>query len=98
LPYVPDWAEPAWHLYVVRTKRRDLLQQHLTRAGIGTQIHYPTPPHLSKAYASVGMRRGMYPIAEQLATEVLSLPISPHHTADQIDEVCAAIHGFFGTA
>lgn len=96
LPYVPDWAEPVWHLYVVRTRQRDALQQHLTRAGIGTQVHYPTPPHLSQAYASLGLRRGTLPIAEQLANEVLSLPIGPHHTAEQIDEVCAAVRSFFG--
>ena len=95
LPYVPDWAEPVWHLFVVRTGRRDALQEHLTRAGIGTQIHYPTPPHLSKAYARAGWSHGTFPIAEQLANEVLSLPMGPHHTAGQIDEVCASIREFF---
>lgn len=52
LPYVPDWAEPVWHLFVIRHPKRDLVQQKLTDAGIGTLIHYPVPPHLSKAYAS----------------------------------------------
>lgn len=96
LPFVPDWADPAWHLYVIRTRRRKELQTHLTAAGIGTQVHYPTPPHLSKPYQNVGLKLGDYPIAEQLANEVLSLPISPHHSLEQIDEVCAEMRQFFG--
>lgn len=95
-PCVPAWAEPVWHLYVVRTSRRDALQAHLHAAGIGTQIHYPTPPHLAPAYAAAGWPRGAFPIAEQLASEVLSLPIGPHHTAAQIDEVCDTIREFLG--
>jgi dTDP-4-amino-4,6-dideoxygalactose transaminase len=50
LPLVPAWAEPVWHLFVIRTQRRDALQAHLESAGIGTQIHYPVPPHLTPAY------------------------------------------------
>lgn len=95
LPHVPLWAEPVWHLFVVRTARRDALRAHLTRLGIGTQIHYPIPPHLSGAYRSLGYQPGSFPIAEQLAAEVLSLPISPHHTAEQIDTVCAGVRSFF---
>ena len=53
LPHVPDWAEPAWHLYVVRTPDRDRLQGRLSEAGIGTLIHYPIPPHMQKAYADM---------------------------------------------
>jgi dTDP-4-amino-4,6-dideoxygalactose transaminase len=94
LPHVPEFAIPVWHLYVIRTSRRDALQAHLAGLGIGTQIHYPTPPHLSPAYREAGWKRGDYPIAEQLAAEVLSLPIGPHHTAAQIDEVCGAIRDF----
>jgi dTDP-3-amino-3,4,6-trideoxy-alpha-D-glucose transaminase len=71
------------------------LQRHLTAAGVGTQIHYPVPPHLTPAYAAVGWRPGDFPIAEQLAAEVLSLPIGPHHTEEQIDHVCAAVREFF---
>lgn len=96
LPHVPEWATPVWHLFVVRTARRDALQAHLAKAGIGTQIHYPTPPHLSKAYHSGPWKAGDFPIAEKLAQEVLSLPIGPHHTPDQIETVCAAIRSFFG--
>jgi dTDP-4-amino-4,6-dideoxygalactose transaminase len=95
LPHVPEWAEPVWHLFVIRTTRRDALQAHLTARGVGTQIHYPTPPHLSGAYRDTGWKRGDFPIAEQLAAEVLSLPISPHHTAEQIDYVCESVRSFF---
>jgi dTDP-4-amino-4,6-dideoxygalactose transaminase len=83
LPYVPDWAEPIWHLFVIRHPRRDMLQQKLTAAGIGTLIHYPVPPHLSDAYADFHLFRGSFPIAEQFAELVLSLPIGPHMTPKQ---------------
>lgn len=96
LPHVPGWAKPVWHLYVVRTPRRDALQQHLAAQGIGTQVHYPVPPHLSRAYAGAGWRRGDFPLAEQFANEVLSLPIGPHTTAGQIEHVCAQVRAFFG--
>lgn len=96
LPFVPDWADPVWHLYVVRTAQRDKLQSHLAADGIGTQVHYPVPPHLSAAYRPAGWQRGAFPIAERLAAEVLSLPISPHHTSEQIAEVCTEIQHFFG--
>lgn len=95
LPDAPNWAKPVWHLYVIRTAQRDALQQHLTALGIGTQIHYPVPPHLSKAYAPAGWKRGDFPLAEKFANEVLSLPISPHHTVEQIDFVAAAVRNFF---
>jgi dTDP-4-amino-4,6-dideoxygalactose transaminase len=95
LPFVPSWAEPAWHLFVIRTARRDALQAHLAKHEIGAQIHYPIPPHLSKAYAPAGWKRGDFPLAEKFASEVLSLPIGPHHTAAQVDYVCSAIREFF---
>ena len=95
LPFVPTWAEPVWHLFVVRTTQREALRAYLAERGIATQIHYPIPPHLSGAYRSLGYKAGAFPIAEQLAAEVLSLPISPHHTAEQIDSVSAAVRSFF---
>jgi dTDP-4-amino-4,6-dideoxygalactose transaminase len=96
LPFVPDWAEPVWHLFVIRTARRDALQAYLAERGVGTQIHYPVPPHLSNAYRPAGWQRGAFPLAEQFANEVLSLPIGPHITAAQVDYVCEHIRGFFG--
>jgi dTDP-4-amino-4,6-dideoxygalactose transaminase len=98
LPFVPDWAEPVWHLFVIRTAQRDALKVHLAARGIGTQIHYPVPPHLTNAYRSAGWTRGDFPLAEKLATDVLSLPIGPHLTAEHIDYVCAAVDEFYSSA
>lgn len=78
LPFVPEWAEPCWHLFVVRHPRRDELQAKLAEAGIGTLIHYPIPPHRQEAYRGLGFGPGAFPIAETLAREVLSLPMGPH--------------------
>lgn len=89
LPEISDFGNSAWHLYVVRHPRRADLQQALNDAGIGTLIHYPIPPHMQAAYAGSGMKEGQFPIAEQIHKEVLSLPISPHMTADQADQVIA---------
>ena len=85
LPLVPVWAEPVWHLFVVRHPERDAFQQRLAAAGIGSQIHYPVPPHLSGAYSGLGLSRGAQPLAEELAGSVLSLPLGPH-----MDEMMAA--------
>jgi dTDP-4-amino-4,6-dideoxygalactose transaminase len=95
LPSVPSWAEPAWHLFVIRTTRRDELQQYLSTHGVGTQIHYPVPPHLSRAYSASGWKRGDFPLAEKFAEEVLSLPIGPHISLDQVDYVCERVREFF---
>jgi dTDP-4-amino-4,6-dideoxygalactose transaminase len=96
LPHVPAWAEPSWHLFVVRTPRRAELQEHLRRAGVATLVHYPIPPHLQAAYADAGFRRGDFPIAERIHDEVLSLPIGPHLSDREIDEVVAAVLQFRG--
>lgn len=89
LPFVPEWAQPAWHLFVVRHRKRDNLQSNLSASGIGTLIHYPVPPHLSGAYADAKWSRGAFPIAEELAATVLSLPIGPHLTPPQAGHVVA---------
>lgn len=83
LPYVPSWADPAWHLFVVRHTERNRLQEHLAAGGVGTLIHYPQPPHLQVAYEELGYTRGVFPIAETMAAEVLSLPMGPHITETQ---------------
>ncbi|MGO9585228.1 MAG: DegT/DnrJ/EryC1/StrS family aminotransferase [Limisphaerales bacterium] len=87
LPLAPGWGEPVWHLFVVRHPKRDALQQKLTEAGIDTLIHYPVPPHLSGAYADRGWKRGAFPIAEELAQTVLSLPMGPHLAKEQASHV-----------
>jgi dTDP-4-amino-4,6-dideoxygalactose transaminase len=77
LPQVPEWAEPAWQLYVVQYAERDGLQKALKETGIGTQIHYPIPPHLQKAYRDAGYAAGRFSIAESMANRLLSLPMGP---------------------
>lgn len=91
LPFVPDWAEPAWHLYVVQHPQRDDLQKKLGAAGIGSLIHYPIPPHLQQAYAAAGFIRGQLPLAEQIANQCLSLPIGPHLDEASTSAVVAAL-------
>jgi dTDP-4-amino-4,6-dideoxygalactose transaminase len=91
LPEVPEWAEPVWHLFVVRHAKRDVLQASLKEAGIGTQIHYPIPPHLQKAYLGLGWRKGQLPTAESLAQSVLSLPMGPQMDDASVDAVIAAL-------
>jgi dTDP-4-amino-4,6-dideoxygalactose transaminase len=97
LPAVPDWASPVWHLFVIRHPQRDALQKHLAHHGVHTIIHYPIPPHLSGAYASLRPLTSdlrPLPIAEQLANEVLSLPVGPHLLAEHVDEVCRVLRSF----
>jgi dTDP-4-amino-4,6-dideoxygalactose transaminase len=91
LPAVPNWAEPVWHLFVVRAQDRARLQADAGAAGVNTQIHYPTPPHLQGAYAEMGLGAGSFPIAERLAGEVLSLPIGPHLGEEQVEAVIATV-------
>ncbi|GIV35625.1 MAG: aminotransferase [Cyclobacteriaceae bacterium] len=77
LPYTHPQATHSYHLYVIRTAKRDAVQDRLRQKGIGTMIHYPVPPHLQKAYRYLGHKPGDFPIAEELAKTVLSLPLWP---------------------
>jgi dTDP-4-amino-4,6-dideoxygalactose transaminase len=90
LPAVPDWAEPVWHLFVVRHPRRDELQERLGEAAVDTIIHYPIPPHVTGAYAAA-FAPGDLPVAERLGDEVLSLPMGPHLPLEDADRVAAAV-------
>jgi dTDP-4-amino-4,6-dideoxygalactose transaminase len=90
-PAVPDWADPAWHLYVIRLTERDRVQARLTESGIGTLIHYPVPPHMQGAYADLGFDADAFPLARRLAGEVLSLPMSPHHSEEDARMVANTI-------
>ncbi len=92
LPYVPDWAEPAWHLYVVRAPQRGALQAHLAKAEVGCVIHYPIPPHLQLAYANLDYKIGAFPIAETMANVVSSLPIGPHLKDAAAESIMFALH------
>ncbi|MEX0302585.1 MAG: DegT/DnrJ/EryC1/StrS family aminotransferase [Leisingera sp.] len=91
LPEVPEWADPVWHLFVVRHPGRDAFRARLEQAGINTVTHYPKPPHLQQAYDDLGYARGAFPLSETLASEVISLPIGPAQTEEQtayvIDQV-----------
>jgi len=90
LPSVTEQAHSVWHLFVVRHCNRDAVQKKLTDAGIGTLIHYPVPPHLSGAYMGDPVASTPLPIAEELASSVLSLPMGPHLSATQVDAVISA--------
>lgn len=95
LPYIQPDASHVYHLYVIRTNYRDSLQKYLNRCGIGTLIHYPTPPHLQKAYESLGFSEGDYPIAEELAKTSLSLPLWVGMQSNQLEQVIQTINDYF---
>lgn len=94
LPQAPEWADPVWHLFVIRHPCRNALQKALADAGIGAQIHYPIPSHLSPAYAFANYARGAFPVTESLAESVLSLPMGPHLPAEDVEKVIAVIQNF----
>lgn len=91
IPYQPSWARSVYHLYVVQVEDRARLQQQLNDVGIGTAIHYPIALHLTKAYAGLGFRLGDFPIAEQSAAHILSLPMFPRLTSNQQERVVTEV-------
>jgi len=95
LPEVCQETSPVWHLFVIQSKERDALQSSLAQGGIDTLIHYPIPPHLSEAYKSNGWKQGDFFISERLANQVLSLPIGPHITDNQVEYVISHIKKYF---
>ena len=95
LPKIAENCLPVWHLFVVRTPKRNEFKEHLEKHGIETVIHYPTAPHLQKAYSDLKISRGSLPIAESLQEEILSLPIYPQMTNEQLKEVITACKSFF---
>lgn len=94
LPQVREGAEHVWHQFVIRTKHRTQLMRYLEKQEIGTLIHYPIPPHLSQAYAYLGMREGDLPITEQYAREVLSLPLYDGMTSEEVSYVVEMVNRF----
>lgn len=94
LPSEAGYAESVWHLYVIRSPDRDALQTHLTAHGIATGIHYPVPIHLQPAYQDLGYREGAFPITEQYAGEILSLPMYPELTSEAITRVAELMKEF----
>lgn len=95
LPVLANGCTSNFHLYVVRTKKRNELQEYLTKNDIGTLIHYPVPPHLQEAYKEMNYTEGDFPLAEEIAETCLSLPIYPGLNSQDIDTICNAIKSFF---
>lgn len=94
LPQVREGATSVWHQYVIRCKERDRLQQYLQDNGINTIIHYPIPPHLAEAYQYLGHKQGDFPIAEQYADEVLSIPLYNGMTEEEQTYVITKLNEF----
>ncbi|MFA5857939.1 MAG: DegT/DnrJ/EryC1/StrS family aminotransferase [Elusimicrobiota bacterium] len=89
------WAKTVYHQYVLRTKKRDALLAYLKSKNIGVAVHYPMPLHLQKAYKFLGYKPGDMPVAEQMAGEVLSLPLFPGLTSDEQGYVISEVKSFF---
>jgi dTDP-4-amino-4,6-dideoxygalactose transaminase len=93
-PSEADWSRAVYHLYVVRTAKRDDLQKFLSERKIGTALHYPIPLHLQPAFVHLGYRKGDLPVTEQLAGEILSLPMFPQIRQEQLKQVAEALLQF----
>lgn len=91
LPVEPDDRTHVYHLFVVRLPDRDRAKAALSERGIGVGLHYPLPLHLQAAYRDLGLRAGDFPESEAAAASILSLPMFPHITEDQVDYVCAQL-------
>jgi dTDP-4-amino-4,6-dideoxygalactose transaminase len=98
LPVEPEYAEPIYHLYVVRAQDRHHLQKELSARGIGVGLHYPIPLHLQKAYEALGYSQGCFPNAERSASSLLSFPMHPLLNQTQINQVAEACHEILGTS
>ena len=88
-PFEPGWSKAVYHLFVVRVENRDQFQRDLAEAGIGTGIHYPVPLHQQKAYTHLGYQTGDFPITELAAPQIVSLPMFPQMTSEQLERVVA---------
>ena len=94
LPMIEEDREAVYHLFVIRHPERDKLADHLKKAGISTGLHYPTPIHLQPAFSQLGYHNGDFPIAEKYAKEILSLPIFPGMTDEEVEYVAKAVNSF----
>ena len=94
LPFEPSYTKSSWHLFVIRTKQRELLVKHLESCNIQTLIHYPIPPHLQKAYYSLDYQSGSFPISETIAQECLSIPLYPGLSEEEVSYVIESINRF----
>lgn len=94
LPFVPEYANPVWHIFGIRCTRRNELEEYLNKNGIGTNKHYPIPMHLQECYKDLGFKEGDFPIAEEISQTELSLPMYYGMTDDEINYVIEKINGF----
>lgn len=94
LPSVAERAESVWHLFVVRVQQRDDFRKYLAEQGVESEIHYPIPVHLSEAYSSMGYRTGDFPIAEEYAKTVVSLPLMDNMTDMEIEKVIEVVNSY----
>jgi dTDP-4-amino-4,6-dideoxygalactose transaminase len=95
LPVVNEGATHVYHIYLIRTKNRDALMQHLIYNGVSPFIHYPLPPHLQEAYHDLGYSKGDFPLAEEIAETCLSIPLYPGITSKETDHIIYVIKSFF---
>lgn len=94
LPFVPDYAEPVWHIFGIRCRKRMELEKYLNNAGIGTNKHYPIPIHLQECYKNLGWKKGDYPIAEEISNTELSIPMYYGMTDEEIQYVVDTVNDF----
>jgi dTDP-4-amino-4,6-dideoxygalactose transaminase len=94
-PNHPDYVNPVYHLYVISCRKRDALMKYLNEKGVQTGLHYPMPLHLQNAYKYLNHKKGDFPIAEKGCSEILSIPMFPEITNEQIDYVCDTIKSFY---
>ena len=94
-PFEAEYTKHVYHLYVIRTEKRDELQEYLKSNGIFTGLHYPIPLHLQKAYKYLGYNEGDFPVAEECSKQILSVPMFPELTREEIKEVVSEIKTFF---
>jgi dTDP-4-amino-4,6-dideoxygalactose transaminase len=95
LPFVPEWAMPIWHLFVVQVKQREKLTDYLKQNGIGTGYHYKTPLHLLQALKHLGYQKGDFPVTEKVMSKIISLPMYPELTEEQIKYVVEKVQEFY---
>ena len=93
-PFRPEWSRPVYHLYVIRVQDREGLQKHLSESKIDTGIHYPIPLHLQKAYEGFGYNKGDFRVTEEVAEEIVSLPMYPQLKAEQQQRIVDAVAEF----
>jgi dTDP-4-amino-4,6-dideoxygalactose transaminase len=89
-----DWASPSFYLYVVRSDRRDAFREALKDAGIGSDVHWPEPPHLQPAFESLGYGRSSLPVTERLCEQVVTIPMFPELKDAEVERICEAMHAF----